>query len=104
MQESGESTVRAVLESHFISPTAFDGLLRDPFGAAVLDDFLTERQRTIQDAIEDLLIKERSDRTPQLRELDAETEPIELSIRGLGSSQAGWRSWLFAKPHRAESL
>ena len=29
---NGEATVRATLESHFISPAAFDILLRKPFG------------------------------------------------------------------------
>lgn len=42
---------------------------------------MAERQRTIQEAIEDLLIKERLDLPPQLRELDAQIEKIELSLR-----------------------
>ncbi len=52
IEQNGESTVRAILESHFISP-----------------------------AIETLLIKERLDLPPQLRELDAATEQVELSVR-----------------------
>ena len=78
---NGEATVRATLESHFISPAAFNILLRNPFGAGDFEDFLAERQRTIQEAIEDLLIKERLDLPPQLRELDAQIEKIELSLR-----------------------
>ena len=78
---NGEATVRATLESHFISPAAFNILLRKPFGAGDFEDFLAERQRTIQEAIEDLLIKERLDLPPQLRELDAHIEKIELGLR-----------------------
>lgn len=78
---NGEATVRATLESHFISPAAFDILLRKPFRAGDFEDFLAERQRTLQEAIEDLLIKERLDLPPQLRELDAHIEKIELGLR-----------------------
>jgi hypothetical protein len=78
---NGEVTVRATLESHFISPAAFDILLRRQFSAKDFEDFLVERQRTIQEAIEDLLVKERLDLPPQLRELDAQIETIELALR-----------------------
>lgn len=78
---SGESAVRAILESHFISPTAFDILMRDPFTKDDYEDFVNERQRTLREAIEDLLIKERLDLAPQLRELDASLERVELSLR-----------------------
>ncbi len=78
---NGEATVRATLESHFISPAAFDILLRKPFAASDFEDLLVERQRTIQEAIEDLLIKERLDLPPQLRELDAQIETVELALR-----------------------
>lgn len=81
IEASGESRVRATLESHFISPAAFAILLRDPFTTADFEAFLAERQRTLQDAIEDLLVKERLDLPPQLRELDAQIEQVELSIR-----------------------
>ncbi|MEZ5246313.1 MAG: DUF262 domain-containing protein [Acidimicrobiales bacterium] len=81
IEQNGESTVRATLESHFISPIAFDILRREPFGPEDFAQFLDERQRTIQAAIEDLLIKERLDLTPQLRELDSRIEQIEKAIR-----------------------
>lgn len=81
--KNGEPVVRATLESHFISPAAFDILLRDPFTPDDFEDFLSERQRSFQHAIEDLLVKERLDLTPQLRELDAQVEDIELGIRDL---------------------
>lgn len=81
ISESSEATVRETLESHFISPAAFDILLRDPFTPEAFEAFLTERQRTIQDAIEDLLVKGRLDLAPQLRELDARIEVVELGLR-----------------------
>jgi hypothetical protein len=78
---NGEAAVRAILESHFISPVAFDILRRDPFGPNDFEAFAAERQRTLQDAIEDLLVKERIDLPPQLRELDAQIEAVELAMR-----------------------
>lgn len=78
---NGEPTVRATLESHFLSPAAFDILLRHPFTPDDFEAFLAERQRTIQDAIEDLLVKERLDLPPRLRELDAQIEAVELALR-----------------------
>lgn len=80
---NGEAAVRGILESHFISPIAFDILLRTPFSAADYDEFIVERQRTIQDAINNLLIKERLDLSPPLRELDEKIEAIELALRGV---------------------
>jgi hypothetical protein len=79
--QSGQGTVRGILESHFISPLAFEILLRNPFGPDDFEAFIAERQRTLQDAIENLLIKERLDLPPQLRDLDYSTEQIELSLR-----------------------
>jgi len=81
IEENGEAIVRATLESHFISPAAFDILLRDPFGPDDFEAFLAARQRTLQEAIEDLLVKERLDLPPQLRELDAQVESVELALR-----------------------
>lgn len=81
VDENGEETARKILESHFISPAAFDILLRNPFTPADFEAFLSERQRTIQDAIEDLLVKARLDLPPRLRELDAQVEAVELNLR-----------------------
>jgi hypothetical protein len=83
---SGEQNVRAVLESHFISRKAFDILLRNSFTKDDFEEFVVERQRTIQQAIEDLLIKERLDLSPHLRELDADVEKIELRLRDMIAS------------------
>lgn len=81
IKANSEATVRGILESHFISPVALTILLRDPFGPDDFEAFVAERQRTIQDAIENLLIKERLDLPPQLRDLDAMIEQTELGVR-----------------------
>ncbi|MDE2933221.1 MAG: DUF262 domain-containing protein [Chloroflexota bacterium] len=81
IQRNGEAMVRATLESHLISRAAFDILQRQPFTPDDFEDFISERQRTIQDAIESLLIKQRLDLPPQLRNLDADVEAIELALR-----------------------
>jgi hypothetical protein len=83
IKQNGEHTVCAVLESHFISPAALTILLRNPFTPDDYDAFIGERQRTIQDAIENLLIKERLDLEPQLRALDGKVESVELRLRRL---------------------
>ena len=83
MEANGEATVRATLESHFISASAVEVLLRDPFEPSDYEAFLTERQRTLQEAIEDLLVKERLDLSPRLRELDSSVEWTELTVRDL---------------------
>ena len=87
--QSGEATVRGILESHFISPAAFDILLRPQFGPEDFESFIAERQRTLQDAIENLLIKERLDLPPQLRDLDADIEHVELGVRNIVETTVG---------------
>lgn len=83
VEKNEEGVVRETLESHLVSPQAYDILLRDPFTPSDYEAFITERQRTILEAIEDLLIKERLDLSPRLRELDAQVEKIELNLRRL---------------------
>lgn len=78
---NGETTVQSILESHFISPTAQAILRRIPFTPDDFEAFITERQRTLQEAIENLLVKERLDLPPLLRELDEQIEQIELRLR-----------------------
>ena len=81
IDQSGENVVRSVLESHFISSAALAVLLRKPFTSDDYEAFIVERQRTLLEAIENLLIKERIDLSPQLRELDERVEAIELALR-----------------------
>ena len=81
IENNGEKKILDILQSHFISPVALNILLRNPFTPDDFDEFITERQRTIQDAIENLLIKERLDLPPNLREMDADIEHTELELR-----------------------
>ena len=92
IEASGASRVRATLESHFISPAGFEILLKDPFTTDDFEAFIAERLQTIQNAIEDLLIKERLDLSPQLRELDARIEAVELALRGVVDAGLGGSS------------
>lgn len=79
--QNSTAAVQKILDSHFISPTARDILLRDPFTPDDFEAFITERQRTFQEAIENLLIKERLDLPPHIRELDEKIEQVELGLR-----------------------
>lgn len=81
IKQSGESAVRGVLELHFVSPAALAILLRTPFTTGDYEAFISERQRTLLEAIENLLIKERIDLSPQVRELDQRVEIVELALR-----------------------
>jgi hypothetical protein len=83
IQQSGEETVRATLETHLISKHAFDILLRDPFQPDDFEEFISERQRTILEEIEMMLIQERIQLPARLRQIDAEIEHVEVSIRQL---------------------
>src|SRR6202030_1631290 len=51
IKQRGETTVRGILETHFISRSAFDILLRTPFTPADFEAFIADRQRILQDAI-----------------------------------------------------
>lgn len=80
-EKHDEDDVWQVLENHFISPKAVKILLRDPFTADDYYKFIDERHRSLMSGIEDLLIKERLDLSPDLRKLDAQIEEVELAIR-----------------------
>jgi hypothetical protein len=93
IEQNGEKAVHAILESHFISSAALAVILRDPFTPDDFEEFIAERQRTLQEAIETLLVKERLDLPANLRQLDADIESVELELRkavafGLGDSAA----------------
>jgi len=83
IKSNGREEVLVMLQPHFITPKALDILLREPFKPEDFEAFITERQKTIQNAIEDLLIKDRLDLSPKLRDLDKQLEQIELSLRQL---------------------
>ena len=77
----GQDATRSTLASHLISPEACAILLRDPFTIVDYEEFITERQRTILQAISDLLVDDQFDLSPDLRELDARIEQIEIRLR-----------------------
>ena len=81
--ENGRAKVEALMQSHFISPVALEVLLRDPFTPDDFDAFVRERQRTINGAIQSLLIGGRVDLPPDLRALDEDIERIELALRAV---------------------
>lgn len=83
IEANGEQAVREVLDSHLISRAAQAILMRAPFTPADFVEFIMERQRSIQEAIENLLVKERIDLPPALRALDERIERVELGLRAL---------------------
>ena len=51
IEGNGEQAVREILESHLISPAAFEILMRDPFTPDDYEDFIKERERTLLEEI-----------------------------------------------------
>jgi hypothetical protein len=98
IKSNGEKAVRGILGSHFISAAAESILLRKPFTANDFEAFIIERQRTLQEAIQNLLVKERLDLSPQLRDLDERIEKVELALRD-GISDALKNDALHLPPH-----
>jgi hypothetical protein len=84
---SSRQEVEKLMEAHFISPAALSILLREKFTARDFEEFIAERQKTLLDAIETLLIKERMDLPPKLRDLDAAIEATELGLRRIVGSR-----------------
>lgn len=83
LENNDRDKVYDVLSSHLISKKAVEILLRDPFTKADFDAFLEERQNTIRDAIENILIKEKVEIPVALQELNGKIEKIELALREL---------------------
>ncbi|MBC6403409.1 MAG: DUF262 domain-containing protein [Hyphomonadaceae bacterium] len=79
--DNGEDRIRKMLENHLISPAAFDILMRPNFTATDFNEFIDERHKTLVKAIGNLLIEERLDLSPDLRELDESIEKVELALR-----------------------
>jgi hypothetical protein len=84
---NGEAVVRDIFYSHLISHKAFEILLRNPFTPDDFMAFIAEREHTIKQAIESLLIRERLDLQPLLRDLDERIEKVELTLRSMISSE-----------------
>jgi hypothetical protein len=78
---TSRAEVERIMASHFVSPSALNILLRDPFTADDFETFITERQKTIVAAIDSLLVHDRLEMPPDLRALDERIERIELTLR-----------------------
>ncbi len=78
---NGEEQVSSMLAAHSISSKALEILLRDPFTPIDYEEFINERQRTIVEAIENLLVKRRLDLPPALRDLDKKLADLEIRLR-----------------------
>lgn len=89
ISKNGRETVETLMSSHFISPSALDILLRDPFSPDDFEAFIRERQKTLSHAVQSLLIGGRADLPPDLRELDENVEEIELALRDLVATKLG---------------
>lgn len=83
LENNDRDKVYDVLASHLISKKAVEILLRDPFTKTDFDAFLEERQNTIKDAIESVLIKEKIEIPVALQELNDGVEKVELALRDL---------------------
>jgi hypothetical protein len=83
IKASGESSVRAILDTHFIAPEAFDILLRDPFTLSDFEEFVDAREQAIRNGMEAMLLEEKQALPPDLRELDDSVSRIELGLRSL---------------------
>lgn len=83
LENNDRDKVHDVLFSHLISKKAVEILLRDPFTKTDFDAFLEERQNTIKDAIESVLIKEKIEIPVALQELNGGVEKVELALRDL---------------------
>ena len=81
IENYGDLEVEKILATHLISPKAQEILQRDPFKPKDFEEFVLERQRTIQDAIQELLITEKINVMPELRDLDAKIQQVELGLR-----------------------
>lgn len=81
--------VYAVLASHLISKKAVAVLLRDPFTKEDFEEFLSIRQGTIRNAIENMLIREKIGIQVALQALNESIEKVELQLRNVIISTLG---------------
>lgn len=89
LEHNPADKVYDILSSHLISKKAVEILLRNPFSKADFEEFLSERQETIRNAIDDMLIKEKVVIPIGLQILNDNIEHIELQIRDIILSKIG---------------
>ena len=82
-KNNNEEKIYEILKSHLISRKAVNILLRDPFTKQDFEEFIIERQETIRNAIEDILINEKIDLPQSLYIINKKIEEIEIKIRSL---------------------
>lgn len=80
---NGRDKVEELMATHLVSPAALDILMHDPFSPDDFESFVRERQKSISEAIQTLLIGGRADLPPDIRRLDEELEGIERALRAL---------------------
>lgn len=80
---NGETKFYKILESHLISKKATEILMRNPFSAEDYYEFILEREKTIKEFIQSNIIEDNLALPPQLKELDAKIEAVELGLRAV---------------------
>ena len=84
---NGEAVMQQVLSSHLISKKALDILLRRPFTPDDFAEFVSEREKTIRDELELLLMKDRlasgHDVPLPIQLMNADIDAIERKLRNL---------------------
>lgn len=83
INQAGEEHVRKTLASHLISPAGMSILMRDPFTSPDFDEFIAERDHAFKDAVDRLILHERTTLDPETRDLDEQIEQVELGVRAL---------------------
>jgi len=82
-ENNSEDDFYKILQSHLISRTACEILMRDPFTEEDFMEFLKERERTIKASIRHKIIEDAMELPPELKKLNDEIESLELNLRGL---------------------
>jgi Protein of unknown function DUF262 len=83
IDKTGAERVTHILATHLISPTAMSILMRNPFTSTDFDEFIAERDRSFKEAVDRLILEERTSLDPETRDLDERIEQAELGIRAL---------------------
>lgn len=82
-KDNDSERVYQVLDTHLISRTAVDILLRDPFTPEDYTAFLAERQRTIKRRLRLELLQADNQVPEDLRQYDRQISTVELELRDL---------------------
>jgi len=87
IERNGRAAVQQILSSHLVSEKALEILLRQPFTPDDFTEFINEREKTIRNELELLLMADRlsngQEISPPIQILDADIETIERKLRNL---------------------